>query len=123
MRISGKTMKAVILFAAVAFVTGGTWADEWTDPDTGYTWTYRIDADGAKIQKNSKSPAVSPTPTGDIIVPAVLGGKPVRRIGDGAFYWCNEITSIVLPDSVTSIGASSFFWCASLSNEAMAKPR
>ena len=24
------------------------WADTWTDPDTGYTWTYRINGDTAE---------------------------------------------------------------------------
>ena len=30
-------------------VAVGAWADTWTDPDTGYTWTYRINGDTAEI--------------------------------------------------------------------------
>ena len=35
----------VVLFAACAALV--VWADTWTDPDTGYTWTYRINGDTA----------------------------------------------------------------------------
>ena len=33
-----------------------------------------------------------------------------------AFYWCNELKKIVIPDSVTSIGNSAFFRCGKLTN-------
>ena len=34
------------IFAAVAMAAGaGAWADEWTDPDTGYTWMYGMHGD------------------------------------------------------------------------------
>ena len=36
-----------MLFAAGAML--GAWADTWTDPATGYTWTYRINGDTAGI--------------------------------------------------------------------------
>ncbi|MCI8988241.1 MAG: leucine-rich repeat protein [Clostridia bacterium] len=34
----------------------------------------------------------------------------------GAFYNCSSLTSITIPDSVTSIGISVFYKCASLTN-------
>ena len=40
--------KLAMMFAALA-VAFGSWADTWTDPDTGYTWTYRINGDTAEI--------------------------------------------------------------------------
>ena len=42
------TKKLMMLAAALA-VAFGAWADTWTDPDTGYTWTYRINGDTAGI--------------------------------------------------------------------------
>ena len=47
----------------------------------------------------------------DIIIPANYKGKPVTSIGYSAFYGCNRITSVTIPDSVTSIGYSAFYGC------------
>ena len=38
----------------------------------------------------------------------------VTRIAEGAFCDCWELTSITIPNSVTSIGNSAFSWCSSL---------
>ena len=38
----------------------------------------------------------------------------VTRIGNGAFIGCHSLTNIVIPDSVTSIGAWAFQYCTSL---------
>ena len=51
---------------------------------------------------------------GDITIPEKIGGKPVTKIGDGAFFYCRSLTSIVIPNSVTKIGSSAFSWCDSL---------
>ena len=52
--------------------------------------------------------------TGDaehLDVPAELDGRAVREIGDGAFSGCDALTSITLPDSLTSIGDDAFCIC------------
>lgn len=55
----------------------------------------------------------------DLEVPAELDGHPVTSIGDGAFYYCDSLTSVTIPDGVTSIGEGAFafakVWPASLS--------
>ena len=38
----------------------------------------------------------------------------VTSIGDWAFYYCDALRSVVLPDSVTSIGIGAFIGCKSL---------
>ena len=50
----------------------------------------------------------------ELEVPGEIEGHPVAYIADGAFYQCDSLTSITLPDGVTSIGNSAFNWCDSL---------
>ena len=38
-----------LIVCAAALVLADAWADAWTDPDTGYTWTYRIAGNTAEI--------------------------------------------------------------------------
>ncbi len=40
----------------------------------------------------------------------------VTFIGEGAFYWCHNLTSVTIGDGVTSIGASAFYDCYSLTS-------
>ena len=42
-------IRNLVACAAAALAIGGVRAAEWTDPDTGYTWTYRINGDMAEI--------------------------------------------------------------------------
>ena len=49
-------------------------------------------------------------------IPSSYMGKPVKAIGEDAFYDCNSLTSIEIPDSVTSIGSSAFSGCRSLTS-------
>ena len=106
-----KTRK--VMFLAVTFAAVCARADTWTDPDTGYTWTYSINGDKAEIYKKGyyNSAAISPEPTGSLTIPATLGGKTVARIGKWTFYGCSGLTSVTIPNSVTNISVSAFRYC------------
>lgn len=49
-----------------------------------------------------------------IVIPSTYDGLPVTNISDFAFMRCKLITSIYVPDSVTSIGKGAFALCYSL---------
>ena len=40
----------------------------------------------------------------------------ITSIGDGAFYWCENLTTVVLPESITTIGNGAFSNCENLSS-------
>ena len=50
----------------------------------------------------------------DIIIPAEYNGKAVISIGFSAFKESTQLTSIVIPTSVTTIGANAFYECKEL---------
>lgn len=83
----------------------------------GYTWSYRVRNGEATIvaEKDGKhSCAVSPCPTGDIKIPAALGGVKVTRIGTEAFRNCDGLTSVTIPEGVTYIDTHALAYCAGL---------
>ena len=54
--------------------------------------------------------------SGPLRIPATYNGLPVKSIGSSAFIFCDNLTSVTIPDSVTSIGASAFRDCSSLTS-------
>ncbi len=54
-------------------------------------------------------------PAGELVIPAEIDGLPVKFIGQGAFEYCEDITSLTLPDTLTSI-ASNAFECVQRTN-------
>ncbi len=46
-----------------------------------------------------------------IVIPDIYNGKPVTTISAYAFEYCTSLTSVTIPDSVTSIGTSAFYEC------------
>jgi RNA polymerase subunit RPABC4/transcription elongation factor Spt4 len=50
-----------------------------------------------------------------INIPVHIGGLPVTSIGDRAFLWNRNLSSITIPNGVTSIGICAFADCISLS--------
>ena len=51
-----------------------------------------------------------------VVIPDEIKGKPVTSIGDSAFSFCYDLTSVTIPDSVTSIGNDAFYCCRSLTS-------
>ncbi|MBO5983110.1 MAG: leucine-rich repeat domain-containing protein [Clostridia bacterium] len=51
---------------------------------------------------------------GDIVLPETFNGMPITKLADEAFFDCETITSIVIPDSYTTIGREVLSYCLSL---------
>ena len=56
--------------------------------------------------------------SGDVTIPEQVSYEGVTyrvvAVGDVAFYYCTEVTSVSLPKSITSIGIAAFFNCTKL---------
>ena len=114
--------KRIIIFLATAMAVICAQADTWTDPDTGYTWTYTVNWDDtATIYNRQGKAAVSPSPTGALTIPSQLNGKTVTRIDEGAFWGCSGLTDLTIPDSVTDIDEwGAFVGCSGLQSFSVA---
>ena len=112
---------AVVLFAASSFA-------DVAEVD-GVKWYYRYNSNiqisgkdsyvyigaGAEIIEGSEPYA------GDLKVPTVLGGYPVKTIGSYAFRNCRGLTSIEIPSSIAQIGYYAFAGCSALRNVIVAE--
>ena len=52
----------------------------------------------------------------EVIVPLIIGGENITKIGKNAFKGNTSITSVTIPKGITSIGINAFFGCSSLVN-------
>ena len=75
--------------------------------------TYKIYTDHAVLYQ------VSGSLEGEVIVPSEVNELPVTEIATGAFGFCDDITSVVIPASVTMLGTSLFTYCHGLENVAV----
>lgn len=50
----------------------------------------------------------------EVIIPEEINGLPVTYIGDNAFYSCEELVMVNMPDTITSTGVSIFEFCFKL---------
>ncbi|MDE7225654.1 MAG: leucine-rich repeat protein, partial [Ruminococcus sp.] len=57
-----------------------------------------------------------------IVIPAEIDGLPVTSIGENAFAFCYNLTSITIPDSVKNIGKCAFYYCESLESITILNP-
>ena len=55
-------------------------------------------------------------PGGTAVIPPSINGMPVVYIGANAFNSCTGLTSVTIPNSVTSIGQGAFYDCTGLTS-------
>ena len=59
---------------------------------------------------------VSTSISGNVTIPSTLGGCNVKKIGPDAFFDCTNLTSVIIPNGVTSIGSSAFEYSTNLTS-------
>lgn len=84
-----------------------------------YTASYAACSQGLMFILNDDGESYSVTNIGtcadtDIVIPATHEGKPVTAVLQKAFENRSQITSVIIPCSVTSIGTSAFYACTNL---------
>ena len=102
-----------LLIASLVCLTTALFADTWTDPETGITWTYTVTNGVATIYNNGTA-AIATSTRGQVRIPSVLDGYPVTSIGEHAFDECLSVTSFQIPEGLNSIGSYAFRKCTSL---------
>ena len=109
-KIMACLLVAVLMFSAVPvtevnlgglFIVAGA-------AETEGIFTYESNYDSVTITKCDN------TVTGEVVIPATLGGKQVKYIGEKAFEWCDKMTSVVVPKGVMSISSNAFLNCIDL---------
>ena len=84
-------------------------ADTWTDSN-GIVWSFSVyNGNAVRVQPNDKSSI-----TGNLAIPEEMDSYPVKTIADDAFYECNNLTSVSIPNHVTNIGKRAFMVCKNL---------
>ena len=73
---------------------------------TSGDYTYILNEDGSAVITSYTGKAEK------LAIPSELDGHTVKGIGNYAFGYCFSLTSISLPDSITTIGDNAFTYCS-----------
>ena len=98
-------MKTTALFCLTALVIAST--HQTLSGETSGDWTYTVTDNQATITGYSGD-------GGEVVIPAEVDGVAVVKVGESCFEGNTSVTSITIPDSVTSIGDYAFYNCTSL---------
>ena len=125
---------ALTIYCEAASKPSG-WDDNWNSWDCPIVWdcnnndvaddgnVYYVSEDNIRYALKDGEAVVARQDEdliGEVVLPASVtyNGNiySVTSMGNRAFYNCDSLTSITIPDSVTSIGDSAFYWCSSLTS-------
>ena len=81
-------------------------------------WKYSVDDNGKAmiVSALDYAPKHPSEISGSVTIPSTLGGCPVVGIGRRAFYSCDNLVSVAIPEGVETIGDEAFRGCGKLSS-------
>ena len=115
-----RTIILRLIVLLVALMAGGAVASAYDFEEGGIF--YNVNDDGATltVARNTESPY-----SGDVVIPDFVTHDgvtyTVTAIGEYAFMYCTDLTSIVISDSVNTVGIAAFRSCTGLRNVTIGK--
>ena len=107
--------QVVVNFTVKGIENGNTTdAAENTETKTVGALTYQLEADRAIVTQCDKSAE-------EVEIPSEIAGKPVTEIAEDAFQFCENLTSVEIPDTVQTIGKNAFWNCHKLQHVTLPK--
>ena len=69
---------------------------------------------GSKCQAFNLGSGINQETSGKVRIPSEVRGFQVTRIAGGAFFWCENVTEIEIPETIKEIEENAFYCCAGL---------
>ena len=74
----------------------------------GVTMTFKVTSEANKEcqvgDDEPNSASVAKSTAGAVTIPSNVNGYSVKSLGNKAFFECSNITTLIIPNSITSIG-------------------
>ena len=105
-KIANRIISLLLSLAMLFSITAGLDFSTFANTDKGYEYGFLSDG---TVEITGYTGSES-----DLTIPSTYDDCIVTSIREWAFYGCNSITSVTIPNSVTNIGNLAFFNCSSL---------
>ena len=109
-------MKRTLSIILVLFILAGFCALSFAEEAAGEKEIFTSGSFDYTIENNEATIVKYTGEEASLQIPDEIDGYPVTAIGDNAFYLCENLISVTIPDSVTSIGNNAFDHCLNMAS-------